>query len=208
MTIIDAISSDLDWRESEIASLKILLSRSDLGPIQKQTLLRAAWAMLYAHYEGYVKFCFTIFFEEIEKRSIRCSDLPSSTQSFALRSAIKEIRTLPLEDCIIKILSFKEDFIEAAAKFPEIETNANLWPDLLVKFMNLADLDPAVVLYHKRKLDTLVARRNGIAHGEQDIIKETEYYFGFEAAVYEVFYDLAFQLEHKICQAPYSKKNL
>jgi hypothetical protein len=54
MAIIDDISRDLDWREAEIASMRLLLNRKDISAKQIEVLLRAAWALLYAHYEGFV----------------------------------------------------------------------------------------------------------------------------------------------------------
>jgi len=46
---LDVISDDLDWREAELGSLKLLLSRNDVSEHQKLVLLRASWALLYAH---------------------------------------------------------------------------------------------------------------------------------------------------------------
>ena len=53
------------------------------------------------------------------------------------------------------------------------------------------------------KLSTLVSRRNEIAHGENNIISEFHYYKTFEDAVYEVIYDLAYQVETRLQGPPY-----
>jgi hypothetical protein len=47
------IEEDLDWREAELASFKILISSAPKGSVRESALLRAIWALLYAHYEGF-----------------------------------------------------------------------------------------------------------------------------------------------------------
>jgi hypothetical protein len=84
MTPLEQISADLGWRESELGSLKILLGRRDLTKTQQAVLLRASWAMLYAHYEGFVKTALTIFYDEVSKRITNCGDLPKETRAGAL----------------------------------------------------------------------------------------------------------------------------
>ncbi|WP_198013964.1 MAE_28990/MAE_18760 family HEPN-like nuclease [Desulforegula conservatrix] len=55
MRPIDIITKDLEWREREIAAMRLLIYRPDLTNSQRSALLRAGWAMLYAHYEGFIK---------------------------------------------------------------------------------------------------------------------------------------------------------
>ena len=191
MAIIDDISRDLDWREAEIASMRLLLCRKDISSKQIEVLLRAAWALLYAHYEGFVKYCLTLFYDEISARSIKCEDLPTATQIFALAKALKQIRTMPPVDMIYEVTNFKSNHLDSLATFPEVDTDSNLWPETLISLLASADLDSKVVENNRPKLTTLVARRNKIAHGQKNFIAEFRYYRTYETAVYEVMYDLA-----------------
>ena len=204
MAIIDEISRDLDWREAEIASMRLLLLRSDLSEKQLQTLLRAAWALLYAHYEGFCKNCLTLFFEEISNRGFHCGELPTPTRVFALEKAINHLRSLPNADFVAEIANFSVNHLDAKAVFPSVDTGSNLWPNTLINLMMLADLDTREIQNHAAKIKTLVARRNGIAHGEKSFIAEFNYYHGYEEAVYAVIYDLAFQVDQRLNLPPYS----
>src|SRR5271166_3485048 len=94
MTPLDQISQDLSWRERELGSLKILLARDDISPAQQEVLLRAAWALLYAHYEGFVKTALTIFYDEVTKRIASCGQLPKATRANALTTKLNEIKSL------------------------------------------------------------------------------------------------------------------
>jgi len=203
MPLLDDISRDLDWRESEIASIRLLLRRRDLPEKQTQALLRAAWGLLYAHYEGFCKNCLTLFFAEISKRGIICGDLPLATREFALRGAIRHLRSLSNADLVTEVIRFPHTHLQTNPSFPEVETGSNLWPDTLIELMGLADLNTHEVEKHSSKLSTLVARRNSIAHGEQNFVAEFDYYHGYEKAVYDVMYDIAIQVDERIRKAPY-----
>ena len=202
MTILYEITRDLDWRESEIAAMKILLRSQRITAKQEKTLLRAAWAMLYAHYEGFVKNCLTLFFDEITRRSVPCNSLPRLTRAFALGSAIGRIRSMPTVDAIDEVSNFSQHLTSIPA-FPDVDAKDNLWPFVLKDLLSSADLSTVVVEKHFNKLKTLVARRNSIAHGEANMIAEYSYYEGYEEAVYEVMYDLAFQVETRLATEPY-----
>jgi len=203
MAIIDDISRDLDWREAEIASMRLLLSRKDISSKQVEVLLRAAWALLYAHYEGFVKYCLTLYYEEISARSVKCENLPIATQIFALAKVLKQIRTMPPADLINEVTYFKSRHLDSVASFPEVDTDSNLWPETLIALLTSADLDSKTVEENRPKLTTLVARRNEIAHGEKNFIAEFQYYRTYETAVYEVMYDLALQVEERLAYGPY-----
>lgn len=203
MALLDDISSDLDWREAEIASMRLLLQRKDLSQKQTQTLLRAAWALLYAHYEGFCKNCLTLFFSEVSNLDILCDHLPVATRLFALQETIKKIRTLPNPEFLAEVTHFAVNYQSARVQFPEVETGSNLWPSVLVELLNYADLSPGMVKYHEQKLKTLVSRRNSIAHGERNFIAEFHYYHGYEKAVYDVIYDLALQVDQRLKSPPY-----
>jgi hypothetical protein len=203
MAIIDDISDDLDWRETEIASMRLLLSKRDLSTKQMQVLLRAAWALLYAHYEGFVKYCLTLFYAEISSRQIFCETLPISTQIFALTNVVKKIRAMSVAGALMELKSFKAKHLDSFASFPEVDTASNLWPEKLIELFESADLKTRVIEENRMKLSTLVARRNQIAHGEKNMIAELDYYRSYEEVVYEIMYDLALQIDGRLSASPY-----
>lgn len=100
---IEVISQDLDWREAELGSLKLLLARDDTTEHQKLVILRACWALLYAHYEGFVKNSLTVFFDKAKELAKDCQSLPSGTLLFALEAKIKELRSLPSSEFLAKM---------------------------------------------------------------------------------------------------------
>lgn len=203
MSTIDIISQDLDWREREIAAMRVLLSGPGLTNSQRAALLRAGWAMLYAHYEGFIKNTLTVFYDAAAKAAGKCEHLPSNTKVFALRDALKSLRKLPYDDMLSKIEKFQIEHLASNPQFPDVDTNSNLWPNVLIDLLKTADLNTSIAEKNEAKLRTLVSRRNSIAHGEKNFINEVSYLRGFEEAVYEVLYDVALQVDYRLSQPPY-----
>jgi len=203
MKPIDIITQDLDWREREIAAMRVLISKPGLTSSQRAALLRAGWAMLYAHYEGFIKNTLTVFYDEAAKTAGMIEHLPSSTKVFALRDALRSLRNLPYDAMLNKIEKFQIDHLSNNPNFPDVDTKSNLWPDVLIDLFKTADLDTSIVEKNEAKLRTLVSRRNSIAHGEKSFINEISYFRGFEEAVYEVLYDVALQVDYRLSQPPY-----
>lgn len=200
MTPFQEIERDLEWREAEMAVLRILLAADSISEREKLVLFRAAWALLYAHYEGFCKFALTVYFDALQNTGKLCKDLPAKTQAFALNNSLKSVRSLPTSDLISRIRSFEIEFMESTINFPEVDTESNLWPKTLDSLLEDADITIESLRAHSRALATLVNRRNKIAHGERDMIPEYSYYIGFEDAVKSVMYDLALAIDEKMAQ--------
>lgn len=47
------LENDLRWRENELAAIKFSIQQTEPHSVPYKALLWAAWAMLYAHYEGF-----------------------------------------------------------------------------------------------------------------------------------------------------------
>lgn len=198
MSPISEIERDLEWREAEMATLRILLKNSDITEKEKTVLFRAAWALLYAHYEGFCKFALTVYFDSLQQTKKPCRDLPLKTQAFALTHQLKSFRTLPAPELLTKIVKFDDDVMSTVVKFPEVDTESNLWPKTLKALLEKADILLESIEANSRTLHTLVSRRNKIAHGERDIIPEFTYYVQFEDAVKTIMYELALSIDEKL----------
>jgi MAE_28990/MAE_18760-like HEPN len=203
MSIIDEITHDLDWRETELATMKRLIKQTNITQKQRRVLLRAAWAMLYAHYEGFAKFCLTVFYDEVSRRVACCETLPRKTKALALDTTVKKMRSMATEDLIQELETFVAVTLKSVPAFPDVDTESNLWPNTLARLCENADLSAEIVETHAMKIRTLVARRNQIAHGQADVINDVDYYLTFEEVVYEIMYSLVFMIDERLERHPY-----
>ncbi|WNO54948.1 MAE_28990/MAE_18760 family HEPN-like nuclease [Stakelama saccharophila] len=198
MSPIKEIERDLDWRETELATLRLLLANRAVQARERTVLFRAAWTLLYAHYEGFCKFALTVYYDTLKRSGKKCDEFPFPVQCFAVSKNLKKIRDLPRKELLQKIVKFSDEHLKSSPSFPEVETDSNLWPDKLIELLYDADLVTPSLPLHNRKLETLVRRRNKIAHGERDIIKELDYYVEYEDAFKIVAYELVFAINDKL----------
>ncbi|WP_156933711.1 MAE_28990/MAE_18760 family HEPN-like nuclease [Paracoccus sp. J39] len=198
MTHFDEIEHDLDWREAELAVLRLFLANEDITEREKRVLFRAAWALLYAHYEGFCKFALTVYFDALKNSGKRCENFPPKTQAFALTEKLKAIRNLPPVNFIAAMRGFEVDVLAEPASFPEVDTDSNLSPKVLKRLLEDADLELESLSSHNRSIFTLVNRRNKIAHGEREFIHELDYYLQFEAAAKDLMTELALRIDEKL----------
>ncbi|MCF8483231.1 MAG: hypothetical protein K9H25_22640 [Rhodospirillum sp.] len=200
---LDLITDDLSWREAELGSLKLLLARKDVSDHQKLVLLRVSWALLYAHYEGFSKTTLTVFYDYAKEAVASCGLLPVKTRIFALGNKIKKLRGLSAEPLLIEMENFNASFYGPAPEFPEVDTKSNLWPNVLEDLLKDADIKLTSLDINRAKINTLVQRRNNIAHGKKDMVAEISYYRGFESAVYDIMYEMALKIDERLNAAPY-----
>lgn len=185
------IEKDLEWRETELASFRRLIADSTLSTNQRSSLLRAAWALLYAHYEGFVKFCLEVYLEEVADAVDCCRSLPRELRNNSLEKHVNQIRSLPLAEAIDAICTDMPSRLAARPEFPPVNTKSNLWPNVLRELTARSALRLKTVEEHDAMLKALVSRRNDIAHGKQQFIQSVSDYMRYEKAVKEVIYELA-----------------
>jgi hypothetical protein len=198
MSFIREIEADLDWREAELASLRLMMVNSSISEREKLVLFRAAWSLLYAHYEGFCKFALSVYYDQVLVLGIKCGQLPDPLRNHALSKTVKLMRNKPIVEAIDDILNFEVICLNSDPVFPEVDTESNLWPNVLEGLLEAAALNVDEIDENRYKLKTLVSRRNKIAHGERDIIIDFSYYEGYEIAFREVAYNLAIAIENKV----------
>jgi hypothetical protein len=186
------LEEDLKWRDKELVSLKQQVILADKSSIRYQALLRAMWVLLYAHYEGFCKFTWDLYLDELEKLEIKRKECKDEFIKFSLEKEFKKAKKgsdNEVWDFIHRDFSL---LLEDNLNFPvKLKTDSNLWPNLLKDNSSKAGLDCKLIDNHKIKIQTLVARRNKIAHGKINTISSIEEYQIYENAALDVMYELA-----------------
>ena len=198
MSAWSEIEADLNWRESELGLLKILINNQTVGEREKVVLYRAAWALLYAHYEGFCKFALTVYYDSIKKMGKNYIDLPQSTKAFALDKELKILRNLSNFELLEKISTFETDVCGVPASFPDVDTQSNLWPNILDGLLKSADIVVPSLGNYSRSISALVGKRNKIAHGARDVIPDYTYYLQHAQIVQDIMYELALVIDEKL----------
>jgi len=185
------IEIDLDWRNAEIAIFREQLSLGVQTETKKRAMFRAGWLLLYAHYEGFSKFCLEIYIEYMCSILKDCHGIPDKTFVYFVDKEIKSTKSMSSEDTF---LFFKNEINSLRTKSPKplmVDTKSNLWPEVLLELISKLDLTGYTIISDEKKLKTLVARRNDIAHGKSVFIDDLHYYLEYERVVINTMYELA-----------------
>lgn len=187
------LEKDLSWRESELAALKILVSSSPKGSTTHNALLRSMLAMLYAHYEGFTKFAWDLYLDELESLNLKRSQLHEQLIKFSFEKQFQKLRGNMSSDSIWTFCTdgFKTAINEVAIFATKLETDSNLWPNIFEDNATKVNLSCDVLKQNRTAIKLLVDRRNNIAHGKKLIVNELQEYQKFEDAALLIMHELA-----------------
>jgi len=209
MRIDQILEADLQWREAELASLKRLAINSEEGSVTYQSLLRALWALLYAHFEGFTKYCWDTLFDHIQSERIPKSSLSDPFAIIALEKDFKELRAALDANSILQFLNVgMPTALKNPAEFPDeirLKTDSNLWPNVFERETSKLGINCEELVKHRSRIKTLVARRNDIAHGKGMIIVNVSEYHAYEVSSLCLMHELAIKTMEIIDTKKYRK---
>lgn len=133
------VELDLDWRHAELAVFRELLTLDTVTALRKRALFRGAWALLYAHYEGFCKYTLQLLADYVRALP-NCTSLAHPTFMFFHDRSMREAKSLPTA-AAFEFFRVTVDQLKAQPP-PEItiDTKSNLWPSLLEELLLAMDL--------------------------------------------------------------------
>jgi hypothetical protein len=170
------LEKEYSWRIKELSIFKNLI-RAEKDSNQK-SLIRAGIALLYAHWEGFIKSCGDIYYSYVINQRRKLKEMNYSFMSISLRSKIEELNQsnkLEIHKMVLETIFQKQNEIAVFSSTSPIKTS-NLKYDIFNDICILIGIDiDSFILRYKLKYDRdlkltidqdLVAQRNKIAHGE------------------------------------------
>lgn len=195
MTVDIILEQDLKWREAELASLKRLAINATTESVASRALLRAMWALLYAHFEGFTKFCWDTILDHIQAAAIPTGALETNFALLALEPRFRGHRaSLDSNSIWLFFETTLPQALLAAAEFPEdtrLKTESNLWPNIFERESERLGIHCDEMHKHRSRIKALVARRNDIAHGRNMVIETLAEYHEYENATLCLMHELA-----------------
>jgi hypothetical protein len=168
--LIDKIGQDHVWRLREISELKNLIQEPSISEIRKRVLCRAGIALLYAHWEGFVKKSGTYFLEYVAAQRHNVSELRSNFITLLVRGKIDKASESNKYSAFDEVTRYIINNQTTRAKIPTknvVETQSNLSTNVLKEIMWCLGLDYGFYEPKEKLIDLmLVGRRNHVAHGE------------------------------------------
>lgn len=206
----DRIRDDLTWRKHEIRFFDQQLSQ--VGKIAQRSLLRASVALLYAHWEGFIKTACHYYLCYIASLKLSNDKLTPELTALSLRTLLS--RSIDTRSAILHkemVEGIRENGSERA-NIPTyrdaIQTASNLSYPVLENILRSIGLDPAQYEYARDLIDTqLVNSRNKIAHGENDYIEQSEW-SELESEVLKIMDAVSTQLVNSALNSSYQRNDL
>jgi len=211
MSWSETLEEDLRWREAELASLKrITINNKDNESVYR-CMLRASWTLLYAHYEGFTKFCWELLLDQVQGNKVPVEKLREDFLVLALEKQFRALRGNLSSAMLWKF--FHNDLpqvLHREAMFDpdcRLDSECNLWPNVFERECAKVGIASMALETTRTRIKTLVSRRNDIAHGKSMTIKSVDEYVEYEKAVLFVMHDLAIQVLDILERQTYKEVN-
>ena len=177
--LIDKIAADHVWRIREISELKTLIESPSLSQPRKTVLCRAGIALLYAHWEGFVKRTGSYYLEYVSFQRLPVSDLKSNFITLMIKSSIDEATKSKKYSVFDKLTDFLITKQSNRAKIPfknVVNTESNLSTTVLKEITWCLGIGYELFESKEKLIDLkLVGRRNHVAHGEEVPVNDSDF---------------------------------
>ena len=177
--LYDSLAADLIWRKKELTVFKLLTEEASPLSEKRRTLLRGAVALLYAHWEGFIKTASASYLEFVFFQRLAYRELAPNFLALSLRSLLRPAGASNRIGAHIAATEFFLRRLSERSSVPyknAISTQANLSSRILEEIIATLGLDFAPFATKEKLLDEgLLAHRNTIAHGEFLLISYEEY---------------------------------
>ena len=177
--LIEAVATEIAWRRRELTDLRFLVESVDGNRTREAVLTRAAVALLYAHWEGFVKATAEIYLEFVAMQRCQNSELANSMLAIALRSKLRAAQASKKITAHATVVEFFRTQMDSRSLLPykdAVRTEANLSSSVLLEILRTLGLPTDAYESKGNFIDSqLLAKRNHIAHGSTLSVESGEY---------------------------------
>lgn len=163
----DALDNEMSWRIKEIGTFRV---GSKSNGSQRKPYIRAGVALLYAHWEGFIKKSSECYLSYVESRGLKYNELKTCFSVFGLKGKLGTLVVSRKSEPNIAALDFILNELESEARLQissAIRTDSNLTSAVFANIANSLDINISPYETRFNLIDSsLVERRNKIAHGE------------------------------------------
>lgn len=175
----DRLAEDLAWRKKELSELKSIIRSGKTSSTRRRALIRSAVAILYAHWEGFIKNSSQCYLEYVAMQRLNYSQLSSNFVAFAMKSQLNAATSSNKASVFIAVCDLLLSSADTRCRLPYkrvLRTGSNLSSAVLRELVLLLGLDFSFYETKANLIDkSLVKARNTIAHGSFLTIEQGDF---------------------------------
>jgi len=165
-----ALADEFIWRKKELTALKFLVEAPNTSADRRAALLRGGVALLYAHWEGFIKAAGRVYIEFLKYQRLPYEQLAPNFLALAARSKMFGASQSGRIRQHIELARFFRSELGQRSNITQrdaVGTRGNLSSQVLRDITDTLGLDYGPYATKERLIDeSLVAVRNTIAHGQ------------------------------------------
>lgn len=177
--LTDVLDQDLAWRKKELTTLKLLLS-SKRDTEHRDTFIRSATTVLYAHWEGFIKSAATAYVNYVSLKRLPYRDLAPNFVALTMKAKLNQALQSNKPTVYSEVARFFLQEMGSPSAIPwdsSIHTMSNLNSSVLREITCVIGLDFSPYETKEKLIDEKLLRtRNEIAHGRGLFIGVDEYF--------------------------------
>jgi len=123
----DTLDNEFAWRLKEIHDIRVAARRADSA--SQKTFVRAGVALLYAHWEGFVKASAEAYVNYLACKGLRYEELRSCFVALGVKGHLNQIRSSAKSEVTVSALDFILTELGRRAELPmrdSVDTESNL----------------------------------------------------------------------------------
>jgi len=206
--LTDRLSEELVWRKRELAAIRALVEAGAIQPARKEFLIRAGVALLYAHFEGFVKEAGNLYLNFVKSQQLPNSQLRSNFQALIFKELIPISQGKARASSLANLVDFVDGDMEKRSNIGikgAIDTESNLSAKVLKEIVWILGLDYAPFSPKEHLIDgNLLYQRNHIAHGNYLVVDQPGY-LDLHAQVVEMLENFNDQIEQNAANRLYAR---
>lgn len=165
--LLEYLDRDISWRRKEIIELRSLATKSKEK--KADVYVRAGVALLYAHWEGFIKNSANAYVNFIASRGEVARRIQDCFIALSIKAKITEMGASGKSSVAVPVITHLLEAMDKPVSLPKagITAESNLSSDVFTNIAGWIGVDTARYSTRFQLIDeTLLQSRNKIAHGE------------------------------------------
>jgi hypothetical protein len=167
--LVDAIASELSWRRKELTDIRYLVQQAGGNRSRQDLMTRAGVALLYAHWEGFVKAAAEAYLQFVAMQRCKNSELARCMLALMVRTRLNAASASKKISTHLELVDFFRSSMKQRSVLPyknAIHTESNLSSTVFFEILRTLGFDTEEYESKAHMIDNqLLAKRNHIAHG-------------------------------------------